>query len=92
MPEGGEVTIETSHLVATRSVRLAVHDSGSGIPAELLPKIFDPFFTTKSEGTGLGLSISHGIVQDHHGTLDVRSEVGRGSTFSLTFPLEATGT
>lgn len=92
MPEGGEITIETSHLVAARSVRLAVHDSGSGIPAELLPKIFDPFFTTKSEGTGLGLSISHGIVQDHHGTLDVRSEVGRGSTFSLTFPLEATGT
>jgi PAS domain S-box-containing protein len=89
MPDGGEITIETSHLVAARSVRLTVRDTGSGIPADLLPKIFDPFFTTKSDGTGLGLSISHGIVQDHHGTLDVRSEVAKGSTFTLTFPLDA---
>ena len=92
MPGGGEITIETSHLAPTRSVRLAVRDTGSGIPAELLPKIFDPFFTTKPEGTGLGLSISHGIVHDHHGTLDVRSEVGKGSTFTLTFPLDAAPT
>lgn len=89
MPEGGEITIETSHLAAGRSVRLTVRDTGSGIPPEILTKIFDPFFTTKSEGTGLGLSISHGIVHEHHGTLDVRSEVGKGSTFSLTFPLDA---
>jgi signal transduction histidine kinase len=91
MSEGGEITIETSHMPAARSIRLAVRDTGSGIPAELLPKIFDPFFTTKPEGTGLGLSISHGIVHEHHGTLDVRSEVGKGSTFTLTFPLEAPG-
>jgi hypothetical protein len=89
MPEGGEITIETSHLAAGRSVRLAVRDTGSGIPPEILTKIFDPFFTTKSEGTGLGLSISHGIVHEHHGTLDVRSEVGKGSTFTLIFPLDA---
>jgi signal transduction histidine kinase len=89
MPEGGEITIETSHLAAARSVRLAVRDTGSGIPPETLPKIFDPFFTTKPEGTGLGLSISHGIVQDHHGTVDVRSEIGKGTTFTLTFPLDA---
>jgi signal transduction histidine kinase len=88
MREGGKITIETSHLAAARAVRLTVRDTGSGIPPEILPKIFDPFFTTKSEGTGLGLSISHGIVQDHHGTLDVRSEVGKGSTFTLTFPLD----
>jgi signal transduction histidine kinase len=91
MSEGGEITIETSHMPAARSIRLAVRDTGSGIPAELLPKIFDPFFTTKPEGTGLGLSISHGIVHEHHGTLDVRSEVGKGSTFTLTFPLDAPG-
>jgi hypothetical protein len=91
MSEGGEITIETSHMPAARSIRLAVRDTGSGIPAELLPKIFDPFFTTKPEGTGLGLSISHGIVHEHHGTLDVRSEVGKGSTFTLTFPVEAPG-
>ena len=89
MPEGGEITIETSHLAAGRSVRLAVRDTGAGIPPEILTKIFDPFFTTKSEGTGLGLSISHGIVHEHHGTLDVRSEVGKGSTFTLIFPLDA---
>jgi PAS domain S-box-containing protein len=89
MPEGGEITIETSHLAAARSVRLAVRDTGSGIAPEILPKIFDPFYTTKPEGTGLGLAISHGIVHDHHGTMDVRSEVGKGSTFTLTFPLEA---
>ena len=88
MPEGGEVTIETSHLATARAVRLTVRDTGAGIPHEIMPKIFDPFFTTKSEGTGLGLSISHGIVQDHHGTLDVRSEVGKGTTFTLSFPLD----
>jgi PAS domain S-box-containing protein len=92
MPEGGEITIETSHVPATRSVRLAVRDTGSGIPPETLTKIFDPFFTTKLEGTGLGLSISHGIVHEHHGTIDVRSEVGKGSTFTLTFPLDAAPT
>ena len=89
MSEGGEITIETNHLVAARAVRLVVRDTGPGIPPDILPKIFDPFFTTKPEGTGLGLAISHGIVHDHHGTLDVRSEVGRGSTFTLTFPIDA---
>ena len=88
MPDGGEITIETTHLSAARAVRLAVRDTGSGIPPEILPKIFDPFFTTKPDGTGLGLSISHGIVQDHHGTLEVRSEVGKGSTFTMTLPLD----
>ena len=89
MPDGGEITIETSHLPATRSVRLLVRDNGSGIPPEILPRIFDPFFTTKPDGTGLGLSISHGIVHEHHGTVDVNSEVGNGTTFTLTFPLDA---
>jgi PAS domain S-box-containing protein len=88
MPEGGEITIESSHLATARAVRLTVRDTGSGIPPDILPKIFDPFFTTKSEGTGLGLAISHGIVQDQHGTLDVRSEVGKGTTFTLSFPLD----
>jgi PAS domain S-box-containing protein len=87
----GEITIETGYIPTTRSVRLVVRDTGSGIPPEILPKIFDPFFTTKPEGTGLGLSISHGIVQDHHGTLDVQSQVGEGTTFTLTFPVDANG-
>jgi len=92
MPEGGEITIETDRLPETGAVRLKVRDTGAGIPPEILPKIFDPFFTTKPEGTGLGLSISHGIVHEHHGTLDVHSEVGKGTTFILTFPVDATET
>jgi PAS domain S-box-containing protein len=92
MPEGGEITIETDHLPAAGSARLQVRDTGSGIPPEVLPRIFDPFFTTKPDGTGLGLSISHGIVQDHGATLDVHSEVGKGTTFTLTFPVGASET
>jgi signal transduction histidine kinase len=92
MPAGGDITIETSHLVPARAVRLSVRDSGSGIPPEALTKIFDPFFTTKPEGTGLGLSISHGIAHEHHGTLEARSEVGKGSSFILTLPVGGAGT
>jgi PAS domain S-box-containing protein len=89
MPDGGEITIATSYDRATRSVRLVVRDSGTGIAPEILPKIFDPFFTTKSDGTGLGLSISHGIVHDHQGSVDVQSEVGQGTTFIVTLPVES---
>ena len=85
MPEGGRISVETSYL-ADCAVRMTVRDTGSGIAPEILAKIFDPFFTTKPDGTGLGLAISHGIVQDHGGTIDVRSEPGQGATFILTFP------
>ena len=70
MPDGGEITVETSHLPATRSVRLLVRDTGSGIPPEILPKIFDPLF--------------------HHEAGRHR-EVGKGTIFTLTFPLDSTG-
>ncbi len=65
------------------------HDDGPGIPADLLPKIFDPFFTTKgpSRGTGLGLAICYGIVTDHRGRLEARSEPGKGTTFRMFVPL-----
>ena len=69
------------------AVRLLVRDTGPGISPEALPRIFDPFFTTKAEGTGLGLSVSYGIVRDHHGTVDVESRPGEGTTFILTFPV-----
>ena len=64
-------------------------DDGPGIPPEVLPKIFDPFFTTKgaARGTGLGLAICYGIVADHQGHLDVRSEPGRCTVFRMTLPL-----
>jgi signal transduction histidine kinase len=89
MADGGSITIETALAGGGRSLRLAVRDTGLGIPPDILPKIFDPFFTTRSDGTGLGLSISHGIMEDHRGTIDVSSEVGRGTVFTLTFPVGA---
>jgi two-component system NtrC family sensor kinase len=88
MPDGGSIMIETALVEDGRSIRLAVRDTGSGIPHEILPKIFDPFFTTRSDGTGLGLSISHGIMEDHRGTIEVSSELGKGTVFSLTFPVD----
>ena len=68
-------------------IRLDVRDVGSGIPPDKLPHIFDPFFTTKSEGTGLGLSVSYNIVAEHKGRLEVQSEPGRGTCFSIYLPV-----
>ena len=95
-PEGGSISIRTeveewqdeSVQRGPRRVRLSVSDTGSGIPAELVDKVFDPFFTTKpvGEGTGLGLTISHRIVEEHGGTIDVKSEPGKGTTFVITLP------
>jgi len=82
--ERGEIVVRTVSDGA--HVRLVVADDGPGIPPDVLPKIFDPFFTTKPQGTGLGLSITYGIVRDHHGTVDVESTPGAGTTFTLTFP------
>ncbi|MGH7392397.1 MAG: two-component system sensor histidine kinase NtrB [Candidatus Rokuibacteriota bacterium] len=88
MPDGGEITVATEPAPGRPDqVRLIVRDTGTGIPAEVLPRIFDPFFTTKPSGTGLGLSISYGIVRDHEGAVDVDSRPGQGTTFVLTFPV-----
>jgi len=88
MGDGGEIRIETG-TVASRPgwLRLVVADNGPGIPLDRLPKIFDPFYTTKAQGTGLGLSVSYGIVREHQGTIDVQSQPGKGTTFTLTFPV-----
>jgi signal transduction histidine kinase len=89
MPDGGgEITIETGYDPEARSVRLVVRDTGTGIAPEILLKIFDPFFTTKPDGTGLGLSVSHGIIHDHQGSVDVESQVGKGTTFTVTLPVD----
>jgi len=102
MPNGGRLTVEVSTmefdgLSVLQSPRartgtfacLAVTDTGSGIPAEVLPKIFEPFFTTKDvgKGTGLGLATVFGIVQQHHGWIDVHSDVGLGTIFRIYLPL-----
>jgi signal transduction histidine kinase len=84
----GEIRISTA--VKGESVVVTISDTGSGIPESQLPRIFDPFFTTKpvGEGTGLGLSISYGIIARHGGTITVKSEVGTGTKFSVTIPIE----
>ncbi len=67
-------------------VRISIADQGTGIPADRLESIFDPFFTTKEHGTGFGLAIVHRVVQDNGGVIRVASELGKGSTFTITFP------
>jgi two-component system NtrC family sensor kinase len=86
MPGGGTLLISTS--AADGQVAIEVTDTGSGIQREHVDKIFEPFFTTKpvGKGTGLGLSVSYGIVQQHGGTLEVKSQVGMGTTFTITLP------
>ena len=88
MPEGGEVTLRASR--AGRTIQVAIQDTGIGIPKANLPRIFDAFFTTKStmSGVGLGLSVSYGIVLQHRGSLEVQSEEGKGSTFTVILPCE----
>ncbi len=68
-------------------LRVTVQDDGSGIKPEDVPHVFDPFFTTKDYGTGLGLSVVHGIVQEHGGQIEVESELERGTSFHILFPL-----
>jgi signal transduction histidine kinase len=86
MPDGGRLDISAT--LQGDSVRVAVKDSGAGIPPEHLDQVFEPFFTTKEagEGTGLGLSVSYSIVEKHGGQLEVESQPGHGTTFTVSLP------
>ncbi len=86
---GGEVAVITSS--ASGGVEVRIEDTGEGMSPEELQQIFKPFFTTKHQGTGLGLSITRSIIERHEGTVSVESEVGKGTKFRLTLPLEAEG-
>jgi CheY-like chemotaxis protein len=96
MPQGGTIfvnaencTICTSthpQLASGRYVKISIRDQGTGIPKEIMNKIFDPFFTTKAKGHGLGLSTSYSIIKRHGGSIEVSSEAGKGSIFTVYLP------
>lgn len=91
MPDGGTLSVETANVrldEGTEWVRLTVRDTGAGIPDEIREHLFEPFFTTKAagKGTGLGLATVYGIVQQAGGRVELQSQLGRGTTFELSFP------
>lgn len=88
MLENGHIYITTS--TETNAITVSIKDTGQGIAPEHLEKLFEPFFTTKpiGEGTGLGLSISHGIIEEHGGEIQVASELGKGTEFTIILPLQ----
>jgi PAS domain S-box-containing protein len=89
--DGGVLTIETRHLLSEDRLQVNFKDTGCGIPEENYPKLFEPFFTTKKKGkgVGLGLSVAYGIVREHEGSIYVKSEMGRGTTFQVKLPLKS---
>jgi two-component system, NtrC family, sensor kinase len=90
MPNGGTLSVKGRVSADEKWVRISVSDTGIGIEPTLIPHIFDPFFTTKEvgKGTGLGLSVTYGIVQKHNGTIELESDQGAGSTFTVSLPVE----
>lgn len=94
--KGGSLWVKAARIDGEEELRIQVIDTGPGIPEKLLPKIFQPFFTTKgtakkgeTKGTGLGLAICKEIIEHHRGRIDVTSELGKGTTFSIYLPLAA---
>jgi signal transduction histidine kinase len=96
MPAGGTITICAQNMMVGPEhalplpegnyVKVSLADKGVGIPDEYLPRVFDPFYTTRENGTGLGLAISSTIIKRHHGTIEVESELGIGTTFHIYLP------
>ena len=87
IPQKGRITLKSG--CADDLVWVSVSDTGSGIPPEIMARIFDPFFTTKpvGKGTGLGLSVSYGIIEKHGGRIEVASQPGEGTTFTVWLPV-----
>ncbi|MFQ5657254.1 MAG: nitrogen regulation protein NR(II), partial [Candidatus Methylomirabilales bacterium] len=98
MPDGGELTVETDPVepyVAqknSRWVRVQIADTGYGVATDDQKRIFEPFFTTKDlgSGTGLGLAVCQKIIKAHGGTIELESQVGRGTTFTILLPAQET--
>ncbi|MCK4261496.1 GAF domain-containing protein [bacterium] len=90
MPEGGDLTISVKVAgESSKAMEINFRDTGCGIPGENLSNLFNPFFTTKEGGTGLGLAISQRIVKEHNGAIEVESQVGKGTTFTIKLPTES---
>ncbi|RPJ11772.1 MAG: histidine kinase, partial [Deltaproteobacteria bacterium] len=95
MPSGGTLTISiTEKVIESPSKKegklylsLTISDTGTGISEEVLSQIFNPFFTTKASGTGLGLSITQRIIEQHNGRIDIKSEMGKGTSFTIDLPV-----
>jgi signal transduction histidine kinase len=86
MPKGGELTVVTAWDAGTGEVYVAFTDTGVGIANDRIPRLFEPSFTVQSDGAGLGLTISYSIMERHGGRIDVESEIGKGSTFTVVLP------
>jgi two-component system NtrC family sensor kinase len=85
--EGGRIRVRTRRAVGGRGVEVEIDDDGCGIAASAIPRLFEPFYSTKgTKGTGLGLAVTWGIVGEHRGTIDVSSEEGKGSCFTVRLP------
>jgi two-component system nitrogen regulation sensor histidine kinase NtrY len=89
MPAGGTLTLRTFE--RNRNIRIEVADTGKGLTPEECSRLFTPYYTTKQQGTGLGLAIVQAVVSDHHGTISVTSDEGRGTSFKIDLPQRQAG-
>ena len=87
--DGYKPRVIVSTKLLNGNIEVRVKDNGPGIPDDVMSRIFEPFFTTKEpgEGVGLGLSVSYGIIETHQGEITVASEPGKGTAFTVTFPV-----
>ena len=86
MPEGGVLTVES--MIRESAIEVRIADTGPGIPEENRKKLFSPFFTTRGDGTGLGLAITHRIIKNHRGQIEVHSDPGKGTIFTVRIPVQ----
>jgi signal transduction histidine kinase len=91
MPHGGTIAISGKANPAENTIRIAVRDTGIGMPPDIAERVFQPFFTTKNVGTGLGLAIVRRLIENHRGTIECQSEEGIGTTFIISLPMKVEG-